>query len=215
MYFCFKCSSIIVSGLFLDLCVVFFVGGFCDVFLVSVSNRENLGLCLRYGVAGFPGSVNGFWAFVDVGVGDYVSFLYGARVFNLYRVVGKAAYRDAERLPPWPPLRFGSGQVYYFPFRLFLEQVRVLEEPMVRPEFAYVAENLLLRGGYRKTHFQADAVTFYNVSLMGSPFGAGWSGWRLGARFTRLALFFAGGWRGRLRASCLERFCCSRLLGGF
>jgi len=126
---------------------------------------------LRYGLAGFPGSVNGFWAFVDIGVGDYVSFLYGARVFNLYRVVGKAAYRGAERLPPWPPLRFRSGRVYYFPFRLFLEPVRVLEEPMVRPEFAYVAENLLLRGGYRKTHFQADAVTFYNVSLMGSPFG--------------------------------------------
>ena len=41
---------------------------------------------------------------------------------------------------------------------------------MIRPEFAYVAENLLLRGGYRKTHFQADMVTFYNVSNMGESF---------------------------------------------
>jgi RecB family endonuclease NucS len=49
-----------------------------------------------------------------------------------------------------------------------LKQERELCEPMVRPEFSYVAENLLLRGGYRKTHFQADAVTFYNVSNMGS-----------------------------------------------
>ncbi|MDK2853107.1 MAG: hypothetical protein PWP49_55 [Thermococcaceae archaeon] len=38
---------------------------------------------------------------------------------------------------------------------------------MVRQEFAYVAENLLLRGGYRKTHFQADEVTLYWVSQMG------------------------------------------------
>ena len=41
---------------------------------------------------------------------------------------------------------------------------------MIRPEFAYVAENLLLRGGYRKTHFQADTITLYNVSTMGSVF---------------------------------------------
>jgi len=38
----------------------------------------------------------------------------------------------------------------------------------VRPEFAYVAENLLLRAGYRKTHFQANQTTLQNVSQMGS-----------------------------------------------
>jgi len=37
----------------------------------------------------------------------------------------------------------------------------------VRYEFTYVAENLLLRGGYRKTHFQADQTTLQNVSSMG------------------------------------------------
>lgn len=38
----------------------------------------------------------------------------------------------------------------------------------MRPEFAYVAENLLMRAGYRKTHFQADQTTLQNVSQMGS-----------------------------------------------
>ncbi|WP_039767225.1 endonuclease NucS domain-containing protein, partial [Caldicellulosiruptor sp. F32] len=73
-----------------------------------------------------------------------------------------------ENLPPWSPITFReSGKTYYFPFRLILSQERILDEPMVRPEFSYIAENLLLRGGYRKTHFQADAITFYNVSNMG------------------------------------------------
>ncbi len=44
---------------------------------------------------------------------------------------------------------------------------------MVRQEFSYVAENLLLRGGYLKTHFQADTITLYNVSEMGTPFTGG------------------------------------------
>lgn len=39
----------------------------------------------------------------------------------------------------------------------------------MRPEFAYVAENLLLRGGYRKTHFQADQTTLQQVSELGVP----------------------------------------------
>ena len=63
-----------------------------------------------------------------------------------------------------------SGQTYYFPFRLHLEPVRVLQESLVRAEFAYVARNLLLRGGYYKTHFQADQTTLQHVSQMGSPY---------------------------------------------
>jgi len=140
-------------------------------FLVSVSNKMNLELCIRYALAGFTNSINGLWTFLDIDEGDYISFLYGARVFNLYRVVRKVAYRHAEKLPPWPPVTFKmSGKTYYFPFRLFLKQERILNEPMIRPEFAYVAENLLLRGGYRKTHFQADTITLYNVSSMGEIF---------------------------------------------
>lgn len=139
-------------------------------FLVSVSNRTNLNLCIKYALAGFTNSINGLWTFVEIQEGDFISFLYGARVFNLYRVKYKIAYKNAEDLPPWPPVTFKmSGKTYCFPFRLYLEPIRELDEPMVRPEFAYVAENLLLRGGYRKTHFQADFTTFYAVSQMGHP----------------------------------------------
>jgi len=141
-----------------------------NYFLVSVSNSQNLELCIKYALAGFTNSINGLWTFLDIEEGDYISFLYGARVRNLYRVVKKVAYRDADKLPPWPSVTFKmSGKTYYFPFRFLLKQERSLNEPMVRPEFSYVAENLLLRGGYRKTHFQADTVTFYNVSGMGEP----------------------------------------------
>jgi hypothetical protein len=141
-----------------------------DYFLVSLSNRENLELCVKYNLAGFTNSINGLWTFLDISVGDYISFLYGARVRNLYQVVRKVAYKNAENLPPWSPITFRSQKTYYFPFRLFLKPEREFNEPMVRQEFSYVAENLLLRGGYRKTHFQADTVTFYKVSEMGSPF---------------------------------------------
>lgn len=136
-------------------------------FLIAVSNRENLGLCLDFGMAGFPGSVNGVWAFCDVEVGDFVSFLYAAHIYNLYRVKGKVAVLRAEEAPPWRPLEFRSGRVYYFPFRLLLEPVRWFRESLVRAEFAYVAENLLLRGGYAKTHFQADQTTLQCASQLG------------------------------------------------
>ena len=139
-------------------------------YLVSVSNKRNLDLCLKYAMAGFTSSINGLWTFLEIERDDYISFLYGARVFNLYRVVRKVAYKNANNLPPWPSVTFKmSGKTYYFPFRLYLKEERILNEPMVRPEFAYVAENLLLRGGYRKTHFQGDTVTFYNISSMGTP----------------------------------------------
>jgi hypothetical protein len=83
-------------------------------------------------------------------------------------VAVKTAYLDAEHLPPWPPVTFQpSGRTYYFPFRAQLSPIRILEEQLVRTEFAYVAENLLLRGGYRKTHFQADQTTLQAVSQMG------------------------------------------------
>jgi len=139
-----------------------------DYFLVSLSNHLNLKLCIDHAMAGFTNSINGFWTFVEIEVGDYISFLYGARVKNLYRVVRKAAYRDAENLPPWPSVTFASGRTYFFPFRLYLEQKREFDEPMVRPEFSYVAENLLLRGGYRRTHFHADSITFQYASCMGT-----------------------------------------------
>ena len=139
-----------------------------EYFLISVSNRANLDLCIKYALAGFTNSINGLWTFCEIEKEDFVSFLYGAKVFNLYRVKGKEAIRNADHLPPWPSITFKmSGRTYFFPFRLVLEPVRRFEEPMVRPQFAYVAENLLLRGGYRRTHFQADQTTLQSVSEMG------------------------------------------------
>lgn len=137
-------------------------------FLISVSTRENLELCIKHGLAGFPSGESGAWTFCEIQEGDFVSFLYGARAHNLYRVAKREAISEAQELPPWRLLTFKeSGKTYSFPFRLHLEPIRLLTEPIVRSEFFYVAENLLLRGGYRKTHFQADQTTLQNVSQMG------------------------------------------------
>jgi hypothetical protein len=106
--------------------------------------------------------------YLDIQEGDYVSSLSGARAYNHYQVMGKAAYKDAARVPPWPPLRLRpSRKVYSFPFRLGLRPVRTFEEPLVPPQNEYVGENLLLRAGYPKTHFQADQTTLQNVSEIG------------------------------------------------
>jgi len=58
-------------------------------FLISVSTRENLELCIRYGLAGFPSGQSGAWTFCEIETGDFVSFLYGARAYNLYRVLSE------------------------------------------------------------------------------------------------------------------------------
>ena len=138
-------------------------------FLVSVSTRENLELCILHGLAGFPSGENGAWTFCEIAEGDFVSFLYGARAHNLYEVSKREALRDALSLPPWEPLTFQeTGRTYSFPYRLLLRPVRTFSELLVRTEFAYVAENLLLRGGYSKTHFQADQTTLQSVSEMGT-----------------------------------------------
>lgn len=140
-------------------------------FLVSVSNKENLELCKKYALAGFTNSINGLWTYSELQDGDFISFLYGARAHNLYRIEKKEAIDNADGFPPWKSVTFKmSGKTYYFPFRLYLKPIRKFDEPLVRNEFAYVAENLLLRGGYRKTHFQADQTTLQNVSQMGKTY---------------------------------------------
>ena len=139
-------------------------------FLVAVSTRKNLEACVRHGLAGLPRSRPGVWAYEDILVGDYISFLYGAKVWNLYSVREKRAYLDATDLPPWELLTFRSGMRYDFAYRLLLEPVKALNEEIARPGFHYLGENLLQRGGYGKSHFQADQLTFNFVSgLEGSP----------------------------------------------
>jgi len=125
---------------------------------------------------------------VEVQEGDFISFLYGARAHNLYQVIRREAIREFATLPPWPPVTFReSGRTYHFPFRHWLETIREFDEPLVRSEFAYVAENLLLRAGYRKTHFQADQTTLQNVSQMGNLSVALWA-------LPRSLLFLCGRW---------------------
>ncbi len=140
-----------------------------NYFLISVSNKENLSLCISYALAGFTNSINGLWTFSEINEGDYISFLYAARAHNLYQVIKKEAVSNADKISPWKSITFKiSGKTYYFPFRLKLRPIREFSEPLVRNEFSYVAENLLLRGGYRKTHFQADQTTLQSVSQMGN-----------------------------------------------
>jgi hypothetical protein len=137
-------------------------------FLIAVSTRTNLELCVQHELAGFTSSQSGLWTYCEVRDGDFVSFLYGARIRNLYQVASREAIRNASGLPPWPDITFNkSGKTYSFPYRLHLRAIRWLDESLVRSEFAYVAENLLLRAGYAKTHFQADQTTLQAVSQIG------------------------------------------------
>jgi hypothetical protein len=55
-------------------------------------------------MAGFTNSIAGVWTYVDIRVGDFVSFLYSARAFNLYEVIGKEAIDEYYQMPPWEPL---------------------------------------------------------------------------------------------------------------
>lgn len=52
-------------------------------FLVSLSTHENLELCLKYALAGFPSGESGAWTFCEINEGDFISFLYGAKICNL------------------------------------------------------------------------------------------------------------------------------------
>lgn len=56
-----------------------------EYFLIAVSTRENLEKCKKYAYAGFPDTINGAWAYHDIKVGDYITFLYGAKAHNLYQ----------------------------------------------------------------------------------------------------------------------------------
>lgn len=140
-------------------------------FLIAVSDRDYLNLCIRYGLAGFTSSIRGAWTFSDIPKGSRISFLYGAKAYNLYVAIEKFCIENSDTAPPWKPLTFrSSGKTYTFPFRLRLEPIRKFEYPLTSKEFSYVAENLLLRGGYRKTHFQADATNLSYASELGERF---------------------------------------------
>ena len=66
-------------------------------FLIAVSIKENLDLCIRHAMVGFTNSVNGVWSYEDINTGDFVSFLYGAKISNLYSVKDKFVVRNVEQ----------------------------------------------------------------------------------------------------------------------
>ncbi len=141
-----------------------------DFFFVAVSTRNNLRLCREHSLAGFPRTQSGLWSFTEIRKGDFISFLYGARAYDLYTVVEKEAILDdTTGYPPgWEPPRTSTRKLRAdFPYRLTLRPERIFEESLARLEFRYIAENLLQRGGYRKSHFQADRTTLQAVSQMG------------------------------------------------
>lgn len=114
----------------------------------------------------FPDTKNGVWAYVDINIDDFISFLYGGRAHGLYKVIKKEVLKNPKLLTFWKPIITKKG-VIYFPYLLHLKPVRELDEPLARPEFIYITENLLRRGGIKKSHFQADQTTLQNVSQMG------------------------------------------------
>lgn len=134
-------------------------------FFIAVSTKENLEICKKHAHAGMPSTMNGLWAYLEIKEGDYVSFLYGAKAHNLYKVTGKEAIEDSGFSYPWEPL-YRFGRAVGFQYRLYLKPVRKFEESLAREGFQYIAENLMLRGGYRKTHFQADQTTLQSTSQL-------------------------------------------------
>jgi len=72
--------------------------------LISVSNRNNLNLCLKHALAGFTNSINGLWTFLDISEGDYISFLYAAKVKNLYKSSEKGRLQESRKALGHGPL---------------------------------------------------------------------------------------------------------------
>jgi hypothetical protein len=119
---------------------------------------------MLYDMAGFPEGESGLWSYEDIHIGDYVTFLYGATAYNLYRVKAKFALNNPNLPPPnWKPIEGRHGP-RYFPFRLSLERIKIFQDSIAKETYKSVAENLLRRGGYRRSHFQADQYTLRSVS---------------------------------------------------
>ena len=62
-------------------------------YLVSVSNWHNLRLCMKYNLAGFPHTASGFWTYLEIEEGDFVSFLFDAQLWNLYTVKKSSLFK--------------------------------------------------------------------------------------------------------------------------
>jgi len=41
-----------------------------NYYLIALSNKENLEICKKESMAGFPSSKNGFWTYLEIKEGD-------------------------------------------------------------------------------------------------------------------------------------------------
>jgi len=77
-----------------------------NYFLISVSNRQNLDLCLKYSLAGFTSSINGFWTFVDIKEGDYVSVPIRCKSEKLIQSCKKGSIQRRGKTATLPSVTF-------------------------------------------------------------------------------------------------------------
>jgi len=163
-------------------------------FIVILSNEENLKKCINNNVAGFPETDNGIWAYLDIRRGDYISFYYNGRIFNLYKVekkyipyefknkkgMGSEEY-DPVALPnnqKWKAISTKKGKIY-FPYRLSLSLIKEtnFETSLIfKDGFERFGINLVPRAGLKKSHFQLSIIdikkvfSIENISITRSAF---------------------------------------------
>jgi len=149
-------------------------------FIVALSDEENLNICREGCIAGFPETANGQWAYLDIYEGDYISFYFNGRIWDLYKVVEKfipnkykknIAKGNSDRDPVpvfnekrWNPV--GNKEKIYFPFRMKLQRLKEsdFETSMVfKSGLERLGINLIPRVSIKKTHFQLplNSITTY------------------------------------------------------
>lgn len=143
-------------------------------FIVTLSSEENLNKCINNNIAGFPETDNGMWAYLDINNGDYISFFYNGRIFNLYKVakkfipnafhnkkgIGSSKY-DPVPLSPngnqWKAIHTRKNKNIYFPYRLSLDPINKLKfatSVIFKNGLERLGINLIPRAGLKKSHFQ-------------------------------------------------------------
>ena len=142
-------------------------------FIVILSSEENLQKCINNNIAGFPKTDNGRWAYLDINKGDYISFYYNGRIFNLYQVnkkfipdefkkkeMGNEEYDPValsdNKKERWRAIITKKGNIY-FPYRLSLSLEAKTEfntSLIFKNGFERFGINLVPRVSLKKSHFQ-------------------------------------------------------------
>ena len=155
-------------------------------FIVVLSNQKNLDLCRQNSIAGFPETDNGQWAYLDIDIGDYISFYFNGRIWDLYEVVEKIIpnrwqnelAKGNEQLDPetltngekWDSIRTNESCIY-FPFRLKLKnlvETHYDANIVFKSGFERLGINLVPRVSLKKTHFQlsiTDIKKYFNKEV--------------------------------------------------